>query len=90
MNFLGTALGYLFLLLKPIKTPRKDFLTNSIICALSLTLIPLAPLFASYAQLTLVISNLISGFSRAYMIVPYMIVIQYFDAAVENKILINF
>lgn len=90
MGFLGTGLGYLFLLLKPIKTPRRDFLINSLICALSLTLIPLTQYFQSYAQLTLILSNLISGFSRSYMIVPYMIIIQYFDAAIQNKIAINF
>ncbi len=90
MNFIGRTLGFIFLLFKPTIAPRRDYLINCLICSVSLSIIPLMPFIPKYAQLALVISNLISGFSKAYIIVPYMIVIQYFDPSVQNKKSINF
>ena len=90
MSFLGTTLGYIFLLLRPIQAPKRDFMINCLATALILSLIPLTPLFIKYCQPALIIIHLCSGFSRAYMMVPYMIIIQYFDAGIKNRIAINF
>lgn len=90
MSFLGTTIGYIFLLIFPIKYPKRDFMINCIATVIFFSLIPLTPYFMSIAQPILIISQLCTGFSRAYMMVPYIIVIQYFDAAIKNKIAINF
>lgn len=90
MNFLGTTIGYIFLLLFPIKYPKRDFMINCISTVFFLSLIPLTPFFIKIAQPILIIAQFCSGFSRAYMMVPYMIVIQYYDAAIKNRIAINF
>lgn len=90
MSFLGTTLGYIFLLLHPIQFPKRDYMINCIATLFFLSLIPLTPSLISISQPILIISHFFSGFSRAYMVVPYMIVIQYFDAAIKNKIAVNF
>lgn len=80
LSFLGLTLGYIFLLLKPIKFPKRDFLYSCLAIAILLCLVPLAP-FTKFSQPLLVLSHLGSGFFRAYLVIPYLFVIQYFDAA---------
>ena len=46
-----------------------------------LYLIPVAPLFGSYAFVVLLISFFFSGFSRSYGFAPFFILNQHFDGA---------
>lgn len=82
LDFLGLALGYMFLLVKPIEFPKRDFLYSSIVSAILLSLIPLAPSLINFSQPMLILSHFGSGFLRSYLVIPYIFVIQYFDAAV--------
>jgi hypothetical protein len=82
MDFLGLTLGFIFLLVKPIKFPKRDFLISCIISAILLSLIPLATYLINFSQPILILSHFGAGFLRSYLVIPYIFVIQYFDAAV--------
>ena len=81
MNFVGLVEQTL----TPSNTPVRSYLIHCIITALSLSLVPLCPLFEGWAYPVLVAVFLISGFSRYSMIIPYMAVIQYFESAGKDK-----
>lgn len=91
LSFVGRIIGYIFLTVYPIRTPKKDFFKMCIATSLFLTLIPLASTFPKISHLMLAIGMILSGISRAYILIPNMIMLQYFDVHQNtDRILINF
>lgn len=91
LSFIGRICGYLFMTFYPTTTPKKDFLKNCIFTVFFLALIPLSSKFVGSCNWMLLVSMLCSGFSRAYVLVPNMIMLQYFDAKdSSDRIYINF
>lgn len=90
MSFLGLAVGFFVLFINPVKFPRRDFLASCFARTAFLVLVPLAPYFVKFSLPLLIVSQLGSGFFCAYIVIPYIFIIQYFDAGVENRIAINF
>lgn len=91
MSFVGRILGYVWITFWPTHTPKRDYFFSCIITTLFLTLIPLAPAFSTLSHSMLLIAMTVTGFSRAYILIPNMIMLQYFDARHESdRVLINF
>ena len=84
-------MGYIFLTVYPIQTPKKDFFHMSIFTTILLTLIPLATHFSNVWDSMLSVAMVLSGVSRAYVLIPNMIMLHYFDVhQILARILINF
>lgn len=91
MTFLGKLIGYLYLTFKPATAPKKDFFKHCIFATFMLSLVPLSPFIPQFSSLVLILAMLLSGISRAYLIIPNMIMLQYFNINNEiDSIFINF
>lgn len=85
LGFFWRAFGLIIILIWPTMHPKRDYLIHSCIIAFFLLLIPVSTLFPSYCEPLLVLSFVISGFSRCFNFVPFLLVNQYFDAAGKHK-----
>ena len=83
--------GFVYLIYRPSATPKRDYLRSSIATAIFLGMIPLSVfLTQGLAQFVLSISMFMSGCCRIFIIAPYLIVSQHYDAAGQDKAIINF
>lgn len=91
MTFLGRLVGYLYLTFYPSQTPKRDFFKHCIFATLCLSFISLIVYFPfSLQKLVLTSTLFLSGISRSYLIVPNMIMLQYFNVKnINDKLYIN-
>ena len=75
----------IYLMLWPSRYPRRDYFVNAVVIVFFLGMIPAIGIFPSFSQPLLLFGFLISGFSRAYIMMPYVIVSQYFNASGDDK-----
>ena len=72
------------------KTPKKTYFILCIIATISFGLVPLFSTFEGVSYFLLSILLLISGFARSSLMVPYLVVCQYFEASGKDKNSIQF
>ena len=87
MYFVGSAFGSLYILTDPPKNPKRTFLVQVLLMCFFLTLTPLTIFFKQIAEPILIISFFGAGFSRAFMIIPYLIVADSLDDKSESHYL---
>ena len=85
LSFMGRLFGFIYLIFSPSMALKKDFLISSVITTFCFLLIPLATYISFLSKILLIIAFFFSGFYRVYIIVPYLIVSQYFDPVNKDK-----
>ena len=79
LSFLGTMIGFIYLGLKPTRTPKKRYLLFSLGLSLSFSLIPMVSWFPPYHSIVFFIGSFLSGYFRACLQIPMFIINQYFN-----------
>ena len=85
MNALTRSLALFYMLIWNSKRPNRDLFIHAMAMSLLSFLIPMAPVLGSGAFLLLLVSFLLSGFSRGYSFMPSFIFNQHFDGADKDK-----
>ena len=82
-------LWFIYLIFYRSVTLRRDYLISCSMTTFCFLLIPFSTFVPSISSYILSLAFFFSGFFRVYIIVPYLIVTQYFDPVVRNKTSIN-
>ena len=85
LGFLGRLFGFIYLIIWPSANLKKSYLISAVITTFCFLLIPLSPILPLLSKIILVFSFFLAGFCRVYIIVPYLIVSQYFDPVNQDK-----
>ena len=72
------------------KTPKQTYFILCLVTTISLGLVPLFSTFEGVSFFLLSLLLLISGFARSSLMVPYLVVSEYFEASGKDKNSIQF
>ena len=73
LNFFGRILGLTYLLFFPPKRPKLEYLIASIATLIILMFIPFQSIFGSYNKIAMGVCMFLSGFLRAYIFIPFLL-----------------